>query len=88
MGTYSFAHVRRGNYKVIIVNAYTQYHYNGHHVDYNAIRSIFKCLKEDFYFCRIGFPIIGAGLAGGDWNIISKIIRETLREKKNGLYCS
>ena len=28
---------------------------------------------------RIGLPQIGAGLGGGDWNIISKIIDEELQ---------
>ena len=27
---------------------------------------------------RIGYPLIGAGLAGGDWQIISAIINEEL----------
>jgi O-acetyl-ADP-ribose deacetylase (regulator of RNase III) len=27
---------------------------------------------------RIGYPKIGAGLAGGDWNIISSIIDKEL----------
>ena len=29
---------------------------------------------------RIGYPKIGAGLAGGDWTIISKIIDEELKD--------
>ena len=28
---------------------------------------------------RIGYPKIGAGLAGGDWSIIEKIIDEELQ---------
>jgi len=28
---------------------------------------------------KIGLPLIGAGLAGGDWNVIEKIIERTKR---------
>lgn len=64
---------------VIVVNAYTQYHYgSGLQVDYDAVRQVFKKIKNEFSGKRIGFPKIGAGLAGGDWNIISKIIDEEL----------
>jgi O-acetyl-ADP-ribose deacetylase (regulator of RNase III) len=28
---------------------------------------------------RIGYPAIGAGLAGGDWEVISSIIEEELK---------
>ena len=78
LGTYSFAQIQIGNNKVIVINAYTQYHYAGrNNVDYKAIDLVFKSIKNDFYDCRIGFPKIGAGLAGGDWQIISKIISET-----------
>jgi O-acetyl-ADP-ribose deacetylase (regulator of RNase III) len=38
-----------------------------------------KLLKKDFSGKRIGLPQIGAGLAGGDWNIISKIIEDELK---------
>lgn len=75
-----------GNYTSVkvghltIVNAYTQY---GYHpsvmtVDYNALRSVFKQIKRDFAGQRIGFPKIGAGLAGGNWDHIATIIDEEL----------
>ncbi len=64
----------------IIVNAYTQYKYGGKEMnaDYNAIRSCMKIIKEKFTGKKIGLPYIGAGLAGGDWNIIEQIIKEEL----------
>ena len=31
---------------------------------------------------HIGLPKIGAGLAGGDWNIIKKIIQTELKDCK------
>lgn len=67
---------------IAVVNAYTQYHYNPHtiQVDYNAIRKCFKEIKKTFggKNLKFGIPKIGAGLAGGDWNIISKIIDEEM----------
>ena len=29
---------------------------------------------------KIGLPLIGAGLAGGDWNVIEKIIEKELKD--------
>lgn len=65
--------------KLRIVNAYTQWKPgNGVMVDYEAVRSVFKLIRKDFHGRKIGYPMIGAGLAGGDWTIISKIIDEEL----------
>lgn len=63
-----------------IINAYTQYAYWGKVVlcDYSAIRSCMKKIKEQFSGKKIGIPMIGAGLAGGDWNVIKPIIQEEL----------
>ncbi|MCP4341343.1 MAG: phosphatase [Desulfobulbaceae bacterium] len=66
-----------------VVNAYTQYHfattrsYGGYKVrqaHYEAIARAFEQIKLNFAGMRIGYPMIGAGLAGGDWRIISTII--------------
>jgi len=76
LGTCTFAKTE----DVIIVNAYTQYDYGrgGRRADYDAIRSCFKWIKSEFSGLRIGIPFIGAGLAGGDWNIIKEIIDEEM----------
>lgn len=71
------------NYKpCYIINAYTQYNYGTHkrQVDYDALRSCFKEIKSRFgnHGNKIGYPMIGAGLAGGDWKIISEIIDKEL----------
>ncbi len=66
---------------LVVVNAYTQYSYRRKstpNVDYDAIRAVFQRIKTDFTEKRIGYPAIGAGLAGGDWAIISEIIAEEL----------
>jgi len=64
----------------IIVDAYTQFRYGSDkmNADYNAIRSCMKAIKKEFSGQKIGLPQIGAGLAGGDWDIIENIIEEEL----------
>lgn len=75
LGTY----ISTKEHGIIVINAYTQYNYGrGLQADYDAIRSIMKQLKLSFHGRRIGMPLIGAGHAGGDWEVISKIIEEEL----------
>ena len=76
LGTYSFVKLD----KLTIINAYTQYRYasNGVHLNYEALRKVFRKIKNDFSGKRIGYPMIGAGLAGGDWDKIKVIIDEEL----------
>jgi O-acetyl-ADP-ribose deacetylase (regulator of RNase III) len=80
LGTYSYATIKINGNEITVINAYTQYDYKGPGMkaDYNAIRSVFKNIKSNFSGKRIGYPKIGAGLAGGDWDQISKIIDEEL----------
>jgi O-acetyl-ADP-ribose deacetylase (regulator of RNase III) len=80
LGTISTADVSRGERHFTVVNAYTQYDYRppGPNVDYDAIRSAMREVKRRFSRKRIGYPKIGAGLAGGDWERIAKIIDEEL----------
>ena len=60
-----------------IYNLYTQYKYGrGKHVEYLAVAKCFDRLDACAYETRVGIPKIGAGLGGGDWGIISKIIDE------------
>ncbi len=64
----------------IIVNAYTQYNYGieKRQCDYDAMRLCMKEIKKHFSGKKIGMPKIGAGLAGGNWEIILDIIKEEL----------
>ena len=81
LGTCEYIHCSIPGSEVTVVNAYTQYNFGKtkrQYVDYDAVRKCFKCIKENCSSYRIGFPLIGAGLGGGDWNIISKIIEEEL----------
>ncbi|MBW2567878.1 MAG: macro domain-containing protein [Deltaproteobacteria bacterium] len=87
LGSYSSVAIYKENHQITVVNAYTQYNYKGKGVkaDYEAVRSVFKSIKNDFSGKRIGYPKIGAGLAGGDWNIISKIIDDELKDENHTL---
>jgi O-acetyl-ADP-ribose deacetylase (regulator of RNase III) len=80
LGSYSMAGIRRDGNEFIVVNAYTQYRYGANVVnaDYDAIRDVFRAIKRDFSGTRIAYPLIGAGLAKGDWGIISGIIETEL----------
>lgn len=69
--------------KLIIANCATQDNYGRSevHADYDAIG---KCLDFLIDYCEehslaLSLPKIGAGLAGGDWKIIEKIIQEKIQ---------
>lgn len=87
LGTYSHAHLHIDNRSLTVVNAYTQFDFAGTPplVDYNAVKRIFSKIKFDFSTLRIGYPKIGAGLAGGDWEIIRTIINEALKDEDHTL---
>lgn len=87
LGTYSHAPIERGEARFTIVNAYTQFHWKGSGVkaDYQAIRRVMRSIAADFSGKRIGYPLIGAGLAGGDWKVIEEIILEELEGQDHTL---
>lgn len=76
LGTYSVAY----DGPLAIVNAYTQFDFGTDkpNVDYRAIADVFSLIAKDFAGKKIGYPKIGAGLAGGDWVRISKLIDDAL----------
>lgn len=82
LGDFTHALVSHNGNDFVIVNGYTQYDYkrkgNECMVDYDAIRSVFRGVKQEFAGQRIGYPMIGAGLGGGDWDTIKQIIEEEL----------
>ena len=87
LGTISWARVERLASPLTVVNGYTQFDYSGAGVlvQYEAVRSVMRQVKERFEGQRIGYPKIGAGLARGDWNILSRIIDEELRGEDHTL---
>ncbi|MDO4785022.1 MAG: macro domain-containing protein [Propionibacteriaceae bacterium] len=80
LGSYTSAEIVRDGVRFTVVNAYTQggYSGSGRLADYDAIRKVFKAIAAAYPRARIGYPKIGAGLAGGDWDTISAIIDEEL----------
>lgn len=80
LGTFTTVHIDRDGWNFTIVNGYTQFNWQGEGVlaDYAAIRSVFRQVQQQFSEQRIGYPKIGAGLAKGDWAIISGIIEAEL----------
>ena len=75
LGTITFAKEQTKHGSLTIVNGYTKFNLKA---DYEAIRGVFRQVKSHFSGLRIGYPAIGAGLAGGDWKIISEITAEEL----------
>lgn len=62
-----------------VVNCYSQFRYGRNiqvYADYDAIERALTEVKKIFPSKRIGMPLIGAGLAGGDWNVIKVIIEK------------
>ncbi|HWE20332.1 MAG TPA: hypothetical protein VG758_24670 [Hyphomicrobiaceae bacterium] len=54
-------------------------------VDYAAVRSVTGRVKDSYSGRAIGYPRIGAGLAGGDWDTIAAIIEEELASEDHTL---
>jgi len=90
LGNYTKVMVETNNKPFYIINAYTQYGHDGRlkgemDVDYEAVRNVMHKINKDFKEYRIGYPLIGAGLAGGDWNIIARIIDHELIDVEHTL---
>jgi O-acetyl-ADP-ribose deacetylase (regulator of RNase III) len=85
LGTYSCCKAEHHYYDrpITIVNAYTQFRYGRDriHADYGAIRDVMKKINNDFEYQCLGMPKIGAGLGGGNWNIIKSILDEVFKER-------
>ena len=80
LGTISTAVAQAGAHPFTIVNAYTQFRPGGpgRLADYDAISAAFTEVARRFPDARIGYPLIGAGLAGGDWDDIAPRIDAAL----------
>lgn len=77
----NFIGVGKRNSKVLtVVNAYTQYHYGKEQVqlDYTALKLVMRKINNKFKGKHIGLPLIGCGLAGGDWETVRDIIKTEL----------
>ena len=80
LGTTSKATVTCDAHRLTVVNAYTQFDYHGPGplVDYDALFRAFGAVAEAHAGARIAYPMIGAGLAGGDWAKIAPLIDTAL----------
>lgn len=79
------------NYK-IIVNAITQDMYGRdgkRYVSYDAVAESMSKINrffEIYGISAVAMPQIGAGLGGGDWNVIAAIIESELKSVKPTVY--
>ncbi len=68
--------------KQVIVNLFSQDRYgcDGHcYTEYDALRRCLERVNERFIGKTVAIPYgMGCGLAGGDWNVVSEIIQDTL----------
>lgn len=75
--------------KQVVHNAITQQDYGRDntrvYVSYWAIAEVFRKINS-WGIREIAMPKIGAGLANGDWNVISAIIENTLIDTKPIVY--
>jgi O-acetyl-ADP-ribose deacetylase (regulator of RNase III) len=77
---------------LVIVNAMTQLNYgtNDLQLDYVALKRCFENVNEMIlriknyirpsYSTSLNFPMIGCGLAGGNWEIVSEIIDDVVSD--------
>lgn len=80
LGTISTATINVNGNLLTVVNGYTQYDWKGEGVlsSVDAIKQVMLKVKELYSGKRIAFPLIGAGLARGDWKQIAPVIEEAL----------
>jgi O-acetyl-ADP-ribose deacetylase (regulator of RNase III) len=68
---------------VLVLNAYTQYGTASHAdmdvFEYTSFERVLSKIVNRFGGCRIGLPLIGMGLAGGDKNRIMPLIEAFAR---------
>ena len=77
--------------ELIIVNAIIQQNYGTYRrqVDYDGLE---QCLTQlpplaaAYRLRDVHFPLIGCGLAGGDWDVVAPIIERTLRDLNKHLW--
>lgn len=91
LGSYSNSTIFIGDRVVTGFNLYGQYHCIKNHPEYGTIYSALeealfqmrdhldycqKFSKSPDHYKKIGIPLIGCGLAGGDWGVVSKFVEK------------
>jgi O-acetyl-ADP-ribose deacetylase (regulator of RNase III) len=72
----------------VIINAITQENFGGgrtRYVSYDAVAEVMRKVNE-LGIQKVAMPLVGAGLAGGDWFLISKIIEKELTKVRPYVY--
>ncbi len=76
-----------GRYELTVINCYTQYGFGSNHddgtpapADYEAITLCMRKINKIFAGSHVGLPMIGCGLAGGDWEVVKGIIQKELKD--------
>lgn len=83
LGKIQVVEVKRSGKTLSVVNVFGQKNYGTDRVqtDYIALRSCLVYVNDCFKNKSVGIPFgMSCGLAGGDWNIVSDIIKEELRD--------
>lgn len=88
LGTMTYALVPEG----IIFNLYGQYHWDKekplYGTNYEALNHSLILMKKHLEGIgpkKIGFPLIGCGLAGGDWDVVEKLINNTFNDTEHSI---
>lgn len=80
LGDMSIAHITNvDNTAFSILNLYTQL-MPGKNLSYEALALCLFKLNIMFAGLRIGLPLIGCGIAGGDWQTIKSMIQKSLTD--------
>ena len=80
LGSVHLVHIPRAYDQIVVANCFTQqnYGYDGQiYLNYDALQ---ECISELYLYAinndikEIAIPKIGCGLAGGDWELVKKIL--------------
>lgn len=75
LGTYIFTPVKEGGIASIFGQVYYGRDKNRCYTSYAALTRAFRLIHESLHVKKIAIPYgIGCGLAGGDWDVVMKII--------------
>lgn len=86
LGNIDYQTILLNKHHLHIVNAYTQYR-PGSYLSYEALILCLKKINHQFNGLHIGLPLIGCGIAGGDWNVVKKLIQENLASMAITIVC-
>lgn len=79
----------KANDGTVIVNMFSQndFGHDGCYTDYDAMRNGLETVRALYEGKSIAIPyLIGCGLGGGDWKIVSQIIEEVFADREVTLY--